>query len=89
MMTCFPQQWKEEKHLLIKIKGIKKKISKLKAIQKNSSKKINLYQIITKSVKNMNSLPTAKCKRVPNDIELFKWHWILKQTEADSISQGY
>ena len=49
--------------------GIKKRTSKLKAIEKNSFKKINPYQIITKPVENMKILPTAKYKQVPNDTE--------------------
>ena len=52
-----------------KLRELKKRISKLKAIEKNPSKKINPYQIITKFVENMNSLPTAKYKHIPNDIE--------------------
>ena len=43
-----------------KLRELKKSISKLKATEKNPSKKINMYQIITKFVENMNSLPTAK-----------------------------
>ena len=38
-----------------KLRELKKRISKFKAIENNSSKKINQYQIITKSVENMNS----------------------------------
>ena len=52
-----------------KLRELKKRISKIKAIEKNSSKKISPYQIITKSVENMYSLPTAKYKQVPNDVE--------------------
>ena len=52
-----------------KLRELKKSISKLKATEKNPSKKINMYQIITKFVENMNSLPTAKYKHIPNDIE--------------------
>ena len=53
------QKWRE----------LKRRISKLKAIEKKLSKKINPNQVITKSVDKMNSLAKAKYKQVPNDIE--------------------
>ena len=42
---------------------------RLKAFEKKTSKRISPYEIIEKSVDNMNSLLTAKYKLVPNDIE--------------------
>ena len=36
---------------------------------KRLSKKINPYEIIKKSVDDMNSLPSAKYKQTPNEIE--------------------
>ena len=61
---------------------------KLKATEKNSSKKINPYQVITKSVENMNSLPTAKDKQVTNDTENKALNFEADR-ERDSILQGY
>ena len=61
-------------------------MSKLKATEKNLFKKINSYQIIKKSVEKVNSSPTAKYKRVPNDIEN---KTLNTRAERDSISQGY
>ena len=52
-----------------KLGELKKRIFKRKAIEKNSSKKLNSYQITTKSVENMKILATAKYKQVPYDIE--------------------
>ena len=53
------QKWRE----------LKRRRSKLKAIEKKLSKKINPNQVITKSVEKMNSLAKAKYKQVRNDIE--------------------
>ena len=47
----------------------KKRISRLKAMEKRLSKKPNPYKIIKKSVDNMNSLPSAKYKETPNETE--------------------
>ena len=38
-------------------------------MKKRLSKKPNPYEIIKKSVDNMNSLPSAKYKQTPNEIE--------------------
>ena len=38
-------------------------------MEKRLSKKINPYEIIKKSVDNMNSLPSGKYKQTPNEIE--------------------
>ena len=48
-----------------KLRELKKRIFRLKALEKKVSKQ----EIIKKSIGNMNSLPTAKYKQVPNDIE--------------------
>ena len=52
-----------------KLRELKKGYQNLKQLKKNQSKKINPCQIITKSLENMNSLPTAKYKQVSNDVE--------------------
>ena len=52
-----------------KLKELKKRIFRLKALAKKISKRINPYEIIKKSVDNMNSQLTRKCKQVLNDIE--------------------
>ena len=52
-----------------KLKELKKRIFKLKALAKKISKRINPYEIIKKSVDNMNSQLTRKYKQVLNDIE--------------------
>ena len=51
--------------------AVKQKLRELKKknFRKKISKRINSYEIINKSVDNMNSQPTAKYKQVPNDIE--------------------
>ena len=38
-------------------------------MKKRLSKKSNPYEIIKNSVDNMSSLPSAKCKQTPNEIE--------------------
>ena len=38
-------------------------------MKKRLSKKLNPYKIIKNSVDNMNSLPSAKYKQIPNEIE--------------------
>ena len=52
-----------------KLRELKKRIFRLKAMVKRLSKKINPYEIIKKSVDNMNSLPSAKYNQTPNEIE--------------------
>ena len=52
-----------------KLRELKKRIFRLKAMKKRLSKKPNPYEIIKKSVDNMNSLPSAKYKQTPNEIE--------------------
>ena len=52
-----------------KLRELKKRIFTLKALEKEISKRVNPYEIIKKSVDNMNSQPTTKYKQVPNDIE--------------------
>ena len=52
-----------------KLRELKKIIFRLKTLEKNFSKRINPYEIIKKSVDNMNTQPTTKYKQVPNDIE--------------------
>ena len=52
-----------------KLRQSKKRIFRLKAMEKRLSKKINPYRIIKKSVGNMSSLPSAKYKQTPNEIE--------------------
>ena len=52
-----------------KLKELKKRIFRLKALAKKISKRINPYEIIKKSVDNMNSQLTIKYKQVLNDIE--------------------
>ena len=51
--------------------AVKQKLRELKKknFRKKISKRINSYEIINKSVDNMNSQPTTKYKQVPNDIE--------------------
>ena len=56
-----------------KIRGLKKRISKLLALQKNSKKKLKLPNlIIQKAVENMNSLPTAKYGVEPDRKKIFR-----------------
>ena len=52
-----------------KLRKLKKRIFRLKTLNKKVSKRISPYKIIKKSVDNMNSLPTAKYKQIPNEIE--------------------
>ena len=52
-----------------KLRELKKRFFSLKAMEKRLSKKINPYEIIKKSVDNMNSLPSTKCNQTPNEIE--------------------
>ena len=52
-----------------KLREPKKRIFRFKALEKKVSKRISPYEIIKKSVDNMNSLPTAKYKQVTNDIK--------------------
>ena len=52
-----------------KLRELKKRIFRLKAMVKRLSKKMNPYEIIKKSVHDMNSLPSAKYKQTPNEIE--------------------
>ena len=49
------------------LRELKKRIFRLKALKKIVSKRISPYEIIKKSVDNMNSLP--KYKQIPNEIE--------------------
>ena len=51
--------------------AVKQKLRELKKknFREKISKRINSYEIINKSVDNMNSQPTTKYKQVPNDIE--------------------
>ena len=52
-----------------KLRELKKRIFRLKALEKKISKRVNPYQIIRKLVGNMKSQPTTKYKQVPNDTE--------------------
>ena len=52
-----------------KLRELKKRIFMLKVVEERLSKKIDPFEIIKKSVYNMNSLPSAKYKQTPNDIE--------------------
>ena len=52
-----------------KIRELKKRISRLSALQKNMKVKCSPKNIIEKAVDNMNSLPSAKYGIAPNDIE--------------------
>ena len=47
-----------------KLRQSKKRIFRLKAMEKRLSKKINPYRIIKMSVDNMSSLPSAKYKHL-------------------------
>ena len=51
-----------------KVRELKKIIFRLKTLEKKVSKQISPFEI-KKSVDNMNSLPTAKYKQIPNEIE--------------------
>ena len=48
-----------------KIRELKKRISRLSALQKNIKVKRSPNNIIEKAVYNMNSLPSAKCRITP------------------------
>ena len=52
-----------------KLRELKKRIFKLKAMENRLSKKMNPYQIILKSADNMISLPSGKYKQTRNEIE--------------------
>ena len=52
-----------------KLRELKKRIFRLKAMEKVLSKMQNPYEIIRKFVENINSLPSAKYKQTPNEIE--------------------
>ena len=52
-----------------KLKELKKRIFRFKALKKKVSKRISSVKILKKSVDNMNSLLTAKYKQIPNEIE--------------------
>ena len=52
-----------------KLRELKKRIFRLKAMEKALSKMQNPYEIIRKFVENINSLPSAKYKQTPNEIE--------------------
>ena len=52
-----------------KLRELKKRIFRLKAMEKRLSKKINPYRITKKSVDNMSSLPSAKYEQTRNEIE--------------------
>ena len=52
-----------------KLRKLKKRIFRLKAMEKRLPKKQNPYEIIRKSIENMNSLPSAKYKQAPDEIE--------------------
>ena len=46
-----------------KLRELKKRVFRLKAMGKRLSKKQNLYEIIKNSVENMNSLPSANISK--------------------------
>ena len=46
-----------------KLRELKKRVFRLKAMEKRLSKKQNLYEIIKNSVENMNSLPSANISK--------------------------
>ena len=52
-----------------KLRQLKKDFLCLKLWKKRLPKKSNPYKIIKKPINNMNSLPSAKYKQTPNDIE--------------------
>ena len=52
-----------------RLRELKKRIFRLKAMEKRLPKKQNPYEIMKKSVDNMNSLPSEKNKQAPNEIE--------------------
>ena len=52
-----------------KLRKLKKRIFRLKTLNKKVSKRISPYKIIKKSVDNMNSLPKAKYKQISSEIE--------------------
>ena len=52
-----------------KLRELKKRIFSLKTMEKRLPVKPNPYKIIKKSVDTMNSLPSAKYKQTPNEIE--------------------
>ena len=52
-----------------KLRELRKRIFRLKAMEKRLSRKMNPYEIIKKSVDKTNSLPSAKYKQSPNEIE--------------------
>ena len=52
-----------------KLRELKKRIYRLKAMEKKAVEKINPYEIKKESVDNMNSLLSAKYKQIPNEIE--------------------
>ena len=49
-----------------------KKISAQSDGKKTQKKKRNLYEIIKKSVENMNSFPSSKYKQTPSEIKFIK-----------------
>ena len=52
-----------------KLRELEKRIFRLEAMKKRLSKNPNPYEIIKMSVDNMNSLPSAKYKQIPNENE--------------------
>ena len=54
-----------------KLRELKKKIFSFKALERKilGGKKFRPYEIIKKSVKNMNSHPSAKYKQVPENVK--------------------
>ena len=71
MLTYFRQLLGVGKHLQVgqKLRKLKKRIFSFKGTKKRLSKKQNPFEIIKKSVDNMNSLPSTKYKQTPNKIE--------------------
>ena len=65
-----------------KIRELKKRISRLSALQKNMKLKRSLNNIIKKAVDNMNSLPSPKYGIAPNEME--KSLYYQKCIENDS-----
>ena len=52
-----------------KLRELEKRFFSLKAMEKRLSTKINPYEIIKKSVDNVNSLPSTKYNQTPSEIE--------------------
>ena len=53
-----------------KLRELKKRIFRLNALEKKfKGKRLRSYEIIKQSVENINSMPSAKYKQVPNEVD--------------------